>query len=75
MKMIVPTKKPPLPVSRAARSRIGARISAAIKPIPWLIMFASSSLEECIRFDNARDGLKTFISEKMRKHALRDLEK
>jgi len=64
MKTIVPTKKPPLSVLRAARSRIGAAISAAIKPIPWLIMFASSSFDERIGFDSTRDWLKKFISER-----------
>lgn len=55
-------KKPP-PVWRAAKSKIGAPISAAIKPTAWLIVFASSSLEEWAGFGKAHGSFRTLIGQ------------
>jgi hypothetical protein len=45
----------------AARSRIGVPIIAPTSPIPWLILFASSSPADCLRLGKASDWSITFI--------------
>src|SRR5437762_885781 len=60
--MIVPIRKEMLPWRNAARSRIGVPIIAPRNPIPWLILFASSSPADCVHLGKANDLSTTFIA-------------
>ncbi len=68
VKIIVPIRKEVLPWRNAAKSRIGVPIIAPTSPIPWLILFASSSPADCVHLGKASDSSTTFIA---LRHAMR----
>src|SRR6266550_7237904 len=57
--MIVPMRKGMLLWCNAARSRIGVPIIAPTSPIPWLILFATSSPADCVQIGKGSDSLVT----------------
>jgi hypothetical protein len=46
----------------AAKSKIGVPINAATNPIPWLILFANSSLGDCVHFGKTDNSSTAFIA-------------
>jgi hypothetical protein len=60
--MITPIKKRGLPPLSAAKSKIGVPINAATNPIPWLILFANSSLGDCVHFGKTDSSSTAFIA-------------
>jgi len=59
----VPIKKPVLPRSDTAKSKIGAEIRAATNQIPWLIVLANSSPADCGRDGKAHNSSIRFITQ------------